>query len=64
MATTKAEIGTFKGHSTITLVNDDHPRSGFSFGITKARMILDCLADIKKFVEANSPLAGLDDVQP
>lgn len=52
-----ATIGEFKGHKTITLleegkeVSDKYPP--FSFGLKKAKLILDNLEDIKKFVEEN-----------
>jgi len=54
MATT---IGEYKGHKTISLleegaqVSDKYPP--FSFGIKKAKLILENIQDIKKFVEEN-----------
>lgn len=43
------EIGEYKGRPIITLNPGD--RFPFSFGMNKARLILDHLDDIKSFVE-------------
>lgn len=47
----KTEIGEFKGSKTISLMKDD--KRVISFGINKAVTILECLEEIKKFVEDN-----------
>ena len=42
------QIGTYKGHPTITLgVETKHP---FSFGLTKAKQIVDNIDSIRSFV--------------
>ena len=41
-------IGEYKGHPTITL---PHGKRGFTFGLAKAKAILDHIEDIKAFVE-------------
>jgi hypothetical protein len=45
------QIGEFKGHKVITLSRGDDDKYPFTFGVAKARLILDNLEDIKKFVE-------------
>ena len=56
-----ATISTFekngKSFPTITLKNSEDEKFPFSFGATKARLILKHLDEIKKFVEENG---GLD----
>jgi hypothetical protein len=44
-------IGEFKGNVVITLKRDDNDRYPFSFGLSKAKMILEHLEDIRKFYE-------------
>ena len=46
-------IGEFKGNMVITLKNSETDRFGLTFGLTKAKLILDHLEDIKKFYEEN-----------
>lgn len=45
----KTEIGEFKGSKTISIFADD--RRVISFGVNKAKAILACLEDIKRFTE-------------
>lgn len=53
-----SKIGEYKGHKTIALyetgveISDKYPP--FSFGVKKAKLILEHIEDIKKFVEENS----------
>ncbi len=51
------KIGEYKGHKTISLIEEGREVSDkyppFSFGVKKAKLILDNLEDIKKFVEEN-----------
>jgi len=52
-----SKIGEYKGHKTISLlengaeISDKYPP--FSFGIKKAKLIIGHMEDIKKFVEEN-----------
>lgn len=48
------ERSEFKGKPIIILKRDDEDKYPFSFGMTKARLILDSIDEIKKFVEENS----------
>lgn len=48
------ERGEFKGKPVLILKRDEEDKYPFSFGLTKARLILDNLDEIKKFVEENS----------
>ena len=41
---------TYKGHAMICLQKEANSKYPFKFGVGKARMILDNLADIKQFV--------------
>ncbi|MCX5751862.1 MAG: hypothetical protein NT099_09450 [Candidatus Saganbacteria bacterium] len=45
-----AERGEFKGKPMLILKRSEDEKFPFSFGISKAKMILDNLEDIKKFV--------------
>ncbi len=45
--------GNYKGNPTITLNADD--RFPFTFGIAKARLILENIKAIEAFVKANTP---------
>ncbi len=49
------KIGEYKGNKTITLLTsaDVEDKFPFSFGLKKAKLILDNIEDIKKFVEEN-----------
>lgn len=47
----------FNGHPVITLKDEydlEHDKSGFSFGLKKARLVLEHLGAIRDFVESNS----------
>lgn len=51
-----AKIGEYKGHKMLILTEEGkegEDKYPFSFGIKKAKLILDNLEDIKKFVEEN-----------
>lgn len=50
-------IGEFKGNVTITLKNTEDDRYGFTFGLTKAKLILDHIEDIRKFYDENKSKA-------
>lgn len=47
-------IGEFKGNMVITLKRNEQDKFGFTFGLAKAKMILDHLEDIRKFYEENN----------
>jgi len=47
------EFSEFKGNKVIILKRDENDKYPFSFGITKAKLILEHIEDIKKFVEEN-----------
>jgi hypothetical protein len=47
----RTEVGEYKGHKTISIFNDD--KFVVSFGISKAKAILEVLDDVKEFVEKN-----------
>jgi hypothetical protein len=46
-------IGEFKGNPVITLKQGEDDSYGFTFGLTKAKLVLDHLEDIRKFYEEN-----------
>lgn len=48
------ERGEYKGNPLIILKRSEEDKYPFSFGISKAKLILDNLEEIKKFVEENS----------
>ena len=47
------ERSEFKGRPMLVLKNSEDDKFPFSFGLAKARKILDNLEEIKKFVEEN-----------
>ena len=47
------KTGEFKGHKTLTLLRSEDDKYPFTFGIAKAKLILENLDEIKKFVEDN-----------
>ena len=47
------ERGEFKGKPLIIIKRSEDDKYPFSFGLSKARLILDNLEEIKKFVEEN-----------
>lgn len=48
------ERGEFKGKPILILKRDEEDKFPFSFGMTKAKLIVDNIEEIKKFVEENS----------
>lgn len=48
------ERGEFKGKPILILKRDDEDKYPFSFGLTKAKMIVENIDAIKKFVEEAS----------
>jgi len=48
------ELSEFKGNKVIVLKRDENDKYPFSFGVAKAKMILQHIEDIKKFVEDNA----------
>lgn len=48
----------FKGNAIIELKERDEGTYAFRFGITKAKLILDAIDEIKKFVEENEKKGG------
>jgi hypothetical protein len=48
------EKGEFKGKPILILKRDENDKYPFSFGMSKARLIVDHVEEIKKFVEENS----------
>ena len=47
------ERSEFKGKPVLVLKRDENDKFPFSFGVSKARMILENLDEIKKFVDEN-----------
>jgi hypothetical protein len=47
------KTGEYKGHPTISLLKDETDMRPFTFGMGKARLILENIEAIKKFVENN-----------
>jgi len=55
------ERGEFKGKPVLILKRSEEDRYPFSFGLSKARLIVENFEEIKKFVDENSqaePEAG------
>ena len=53
------ERGEFRGKPVLILKRSEDERYPFSFGLNKAKLILEHIEDIKKFVEENNtPPAG------
>jgi hypothetical protein len=48
-----AERSEYKGNPMLILKRSEEEKFPFSFGLTKAKMILDHIDDIKKFVAEN-----------
>ena len=48
------ERSEFKGKPLLVLKRDEEDQYPFSFGMSKARLIVDNIEEIKKFVEENS----------
>lgn len=51
------ERSEYKGNPTLVLKRSEDDKFPFSFGIAKAKMILECIEAIKKFVEDNDKAA-------
>jgi len=47
------ERSEFKGKPMLVIKRNEEERYPFSFGMSKAKMILECIEDIKKFVAEN-----------
>ena len=45
------EESEYRGKPVLTIKNDEQDRFPFTFGLAKARKILESIEDIKKFVE-------------
>ncbi len=43
-------IGEFKGNPVINLKRSEDDRYGFSFGLSKAKLLLEHIEDVRKFV--------------
>lgn len=52
------ERGEYKGKPLIIIKRDEDDKYPFSFGLGKARLILDNIEEIKKFVEENTDPKG------
>ncbi len=46
-------IGEFKGNAVITLKRSEDDKYGFTFGVSKAKLVLEHFEDIKQFVAAH-----------
>lgn len=46
-------IGEFKGNAVITLKRTEEDKYPFTFGLAKAKLILEHFEDIKRFYEEN-----------
>jgi len=51
------ERSEFKGKPILILKRDEEEKFPFSFGLTKAKLIVDNFEEIKKFVEENSKVS-------
>jgi len=45
-----AEVGEFKGNKVITVFINNDPKYKFTFGLGKAKAIVEYFEDIKKFI--------------
>jgi len=48
------ERGEFKGKPLLIIRRDENDKYPFSFGLSKARLIVENIEELKKFVEENS----------
>ena len=51
------EKSEYKGKPIIVIKRDEEDKYPFSFGLSKAKLILENIEEIKKFVEENSQAA-------
>lgn len=51
----EAKIGEFKGNPVISLPVGGSDRYPFTFGLSKARAVIEFFDDIKKFVDEHEP---------
>ena len=51
------ERSEFKGKPVLIIKRDENDKYPFAFGLTKAKMILENLEEIKRFVEENDKAA-------
>lgn len=56
-----AERGEFKGHTLLVLKKDKNDKYGFSFGVEKAKLVLESIDLIRAFVKAETGSAPADD---
>ncbi len=54
MITMPVKIGEYKGHKTISLTKGEDDKYPFTFGLGKARLIVENIEDIRKFVDENA----------
>lgn len=52
------EKSEFKGKPVLVLKRSEDDKYPFSFGLSKAKMMLEAIEDIKKFVAENDKLQG------
>ena len=52
------ERSEFKGKPVLIMRRSEDDKYPFSFGLTKAKMILENIEEIKRFVEDNSKVEG------
>ncbi|MCX5784319.1 MAG: hypothetical protein NTX59_01375 [Elusimicrobia bacterium] len=45
----------FKGQPVLVLKRNENDKYPFSFGLSKARLVIEAIEDIKKFVAENEP---------
>ena len=53
-----AERSEYKGRPVLILKRSEDEKFPFSFGLSKAKMILENIEEIKKFVEENEASSG------
>ncbi len=51
------KIGEFKGHPILSLLKDEDDAHPFTFGLTKAKLIIENIDAIKDFVNKNTKQA-------
>ena len=50
---TTTELSEFKGHPVIVIKTDENDEYPFSFGVAKARKVLDSIEQIQAFVDSH-----------